>query len=312
MGAALQSLLLPAAWRQYFLLCKPTIVAMIVFTAWVGMFMAVPGMVPLPILVSASLGIALAAASAAAVNHIVDRHIDSNMGRTRNRPLPQGRVSSSHATYFALVLGIFSFAILAFFVNMLTAILTLLSLVGYGFIYSMYLKHRTPQNIVIGGAAGAAPPVLGWVAVTGTVDAHSLLLFLIVFVWTPPHFWALAIHRLEEYRNAGIPMLPVTHGVACTRIHIMLYTVLTVIASLLPVLFYLSGTFYLIAAIMLDLRFIYLAARLCVFKDDRAAMPLFVYSIYYLVLLFAALLVDHYLLWPWGSPVQPVIQAFQP
>ena len=293
-----------ALWREYLRLCKPTIVAMIVFTAWVGMFMAVPGMVPWTIFFSASLGIGLAAASAAVVNHIVDRHIDSQMKRTRNRPLPQGRVNLLHASCFAVVLGSASCILLVLYVNVLTAILTVLSLVGYGFIYSMWLKHRTPQNIVIGGAAGAAPPVLGWVAVTGTVDPYSLLLFLIVFVWTPPHFWALALHRLEEYSKAEIPMLPVTHGVTCTRIHIMLYTVLTAIASLLPVLFYLSGVFYLAAAIVLNARFLYLATRLCVFKDDSTAMPMFAYSIYYLLLLFAAMLADHYMLWPWGSPAQ--------
>ena len=293
-------------WRECLRLCKPTIVAMIVFTAWVGMFMAAPGLVKLSTLLSASLGIALAAASAAVGNHIVDRRIDGQMGRTRGRPLPQGRVSLPQASCLAVLMGVSSFALLALYVNPLTAVLTILSLVGYGFVYSMWLKHKTPQNIVIGGAAGAAPPVLGWSAVTGTVEPHALLLFLIVFVWTPPHFWALALHRLEEYRKAEIPMLPVTHGVACTRIHIMLYTVLTVIASILPVLFYLSGFLYLLAATLLNIRFVYIATRLCVLKDDSAAMPLFVYSIRYLVLLFAALLVDHHMLWwPWGGGALP-------
>lgn len=298
---------LPALCGEYLRLCKPRIVAMIVFTAMVGMLMATPAPAPLPVLLFASLGIALAAASSAVVNHIADLHIDAVMERTRGRPLPQGRIGLCQAGVFALALAAASVVVLTAFTNLLTVALTLLSLVGYGFVYTSYLKRATPQNIVIGGAAGAAPPVLGWCAVTGAVDFHALLLFLIVFAWTPPHFWALAIYRLEDYANARVPMLPVTHGVAFTRLHILLYAVLTVVVSLFPVLTYLSGMFYLAAAVPLGGGFLYLAWRIRREGDKRAPMRLFSYSIYYLLLLFAALLIDHYLPWPVGAaaPLAP-------
>ncbi len=283
-----------ALWSEYLALCKPRIVSLIVFTAVVGMFMAVPGMVPLDTLFFATLGIGLAAASAAAVNHVVDQHIDSVMARTRLRPLASGNVSASSAILFAFVLGALSMVILTAFVNVLTAVLTLLSLIGYGFVYSMYLKRATPQNIVIGGAAGAAPPVLGWTAVTGTLDPNSLILFLIIFAWTPPHFWALAIYRREEYRSVDIPMLPVTHGAEFTRLHVLLYTIVLFIISLLPFITMMSGPLYLLGAVLLGSGFIWYAVQLWRTKSDRLAMQTFSYSIVYLMALFAFLLVDHY------------------
>lgn len=290
-----------AGWQDYLTLCKPRIVAMIVFTAVVGMFLAVPGGVPASLLLAAGMGIALAAAASAVVNHIADWRIDSVMARTRGRPLPQGRVSVPAAVRFAFLLGVLSMIVLSFFVNSLTAVLTLVSLIGYGFVYSSYLKRATPQNIVIGGAAGAAPPVLGWTAVTGNVDSHALLLFLIVFAWTPPHFWSLALYRCREYAHAGIPMLPVTHGDRYTRLHILLYTVITVIASLLPALTWMSGRFYLLAALLLGGRFLYLAWHMQVDRRPALAQKVFSWSIHYLMLLFAALLIDHYLPWPLGA-----------
>ncbi len=281
-------------WRDYLALTKPNIVALIVFTAVVGMFMAVPGMVPLETLVFGTLGIGLAAASAAAVNQLVDQHIDGIMARTKKRPLPKGNLSQRSAIIFAFVLAVIAMTILIVFINTLTAILTLVSLIGYGFVYSMYLKRATPQNIVIGGAAGAAPPVLGWTAVTGVLDPNSLLLFLIVFVWTPPHFWALAIYRREDYAKVDIPMLPVTHGVAITRWHIFFYTIILFIVSLLPYLTYMSGPLYLLGAVGLGLGFIYYSVRMLYDHEDRLAMQTFSYSIIYLMALFAFLLVDHY------------------
>ena len=292
-----------ALWRQYLTLCKPGVVLVIVFTALVGMCLASPVVVSPSLMLNALVGIFLAAASAAAINHVVDRRIDQIMQRTWHRPMPRGRIGPRAALLFALVLAVLSMVVLFFLVNPLTAGLTFLALIiGYGVIYSVFLKYATPQNIVIGGAAGAAPPILGWTAVTGSIDPEPLLFFLIIFSWTPPHFWALAIHRLEDYRKAGIPMLPVTHGVPCTRLHILLYTVLTAIASILPVLFYTSGLFYLAIALPLNGRFLFLAARLYLSADDTRAMPLFVYSIYYLIWLFMAMLIDHYLPWPWGPP----------
>ncbi len=283
-----------ASWQEYLALCKPKIVSLIVFTAVVGMFMAVPGMVPLDALLFGTLGIGLAAAAAAAVNHVVDQHIDSIMARTRLRPLARGNISSNSAILFAFILGGLSMIILTWFVNTLTAVLTLLSLIGYGFVYSMWLKRATPQNIVIGGAAGAAPPVLGWTAVTGSLDPNSLILFLIIFAWTPPHFWALAIYRREEYKSADIPMLPVTHGAEFTRLHVLLYSIVLFIVSLLPFLTLMSGPLYLMGAVTLGLGFIWLALRLWITKSDRVAMQTFSYSIIYLMALFAFLLVDHY------------------
>ncbi|MFQ5661331.1 MAG: heme o synthase [Gammaproteobacteria bacterium] len=284
-----------AHWRDYLALCKPRIVALIVFTAIVGMLMSTPAMAPLPLLVMGSLGIWLAAASAAAINHVVDQKVDSTMARTRNRPLPQGSVSTQSAILFAFFLGAMSMFVLTFFVNVLTAILTLVSLIGYGFIYSMYLKRATPQNIVIGGAAGAAPPVLGWTAITGNLDPHALLLFLIIFAWTPPHFWSLAIYRRNDYANVDIPMLPVTHGVEFTRQHILLYTIVLFIVSLLPFITYMSGPTYLFGALVLGGGFLYYAIRMMWDHGDRLAMRTFSYSIVYLMSLFSFLLIDHYM-----------------
>ena len=283
-----------AGWRDYLELCKPNVVALIVFTAIVGMLLAAPGMVPLDALVFGTLGIGLAAGSAAAINHVVDQKIDAIMGRTRGRPLPQGAVSARDALVFALVIGSIAMAMLGLLVNPLTALLTFLSLIGYAVIYTMYLKRATPQNIVIGGAAGAAPPVLGWTAVTGSVDPGALLLFLIIFTWTPPHFWALAIHRAEEYRKVDMPMLPVTHGKDYTRLQILLYTVLLLVVTLLPYGYGMSGGLYLGGAMVLGLGFLYYAVRLYRNDDDRMPMRTFGYSIIYLMALFALLLVDHY------------------
>ena len=282
-------------WRDYLALCKPKIVALIVFTAVVGMFLAVPGMVPLDALIFGTAGIGLAASSAAVINQLVDQRVDSIMMRTRQRPLPRGNLSTESAVMFALALCALSMLILVFLVNTLTAVLTLVSLVGYGFIYSMYLKRATPQNIVIGGASGAAPPVLGWTAVTGTLEPNALLLFLIIFAWTPPHFWALAIYRCEEYAKAAIPMLPVTHGVQFTRLHILLYTVILFLVSLLPFVFYMSGVMYLFGAVVLSGIFLYFAIRMQFDHSNTLAMRTFSYSIVYLMALFGFLLADHYL-----------------
>ncbi|HOP16850.1 MAG: protoheme IX farnesyltransferase [Chromatiaceae bacterium] len=283
-----------ARWREYLELCKPNVVALIVFTAVVGMLLAAPGMVPLDALVFGTLGIGLAAGSAAAINHVVDRKIDAIMGRTSGRPLPQGSVSTRDALVFALAIGAIAMAMLWLLVNPLTALLTFLSLIGYAVVYTMYLKRATPQNIVIGGAAGAAPPVLGWAAVTGSVDPGALLLFLIIFTWTPPHFWALAIHRAEEYRKVDMPMLPVTHGNDFTRLQILLYTVLLLVVTLLPYGYGMSGGLYLGGAMVLGLGFLYYAVRLYRNDDERMPMRTFGYSIVYLMALFALLLVDHY------------------
>ena len=282
-------------WHDYLVLCKPKVVSLIVFTAVVGMFLATPGMVPWDILLYGTVGIGLAASSAAAINHVIDHRIDSIMARTKKRPLPEGKVSIVNAIIFAWFLGTISMGILAFLVNPLTAGLTALSLIGYGFIYSMFLKRATPQNIVIGGAAGAAPPVLGWTAVTGTLDPNALLLFLIIFVWTPPHFWALAIYRRDDYAAADIPMLPVTHGTAFTRLHILLYTILLFIVTLLPYLVGMSGIFYLVGAILLGAGFLYYTILMYFNHEDKLAMQTFSYSIIYLMLLFAFLLIDHYI-----------------
>jgi protoheme IX farnesyltransferase len=291
--------ILPATlslWREYYELCKPRVVMLIVFTAIVGMFLAQPELVPLDVLVFGSLGIGLGAASGAAVNQIVERHIDALMARTRNRPLPAGRVDNLSALAFAAVLGSSSMAVLVLFVNPLTAGLTFASMIGYAVIYTLFLKRATPQNIVIGGAAGATPPVLGWTAVTGQVDPGSLLLFLIIFTWTPPHFWALAIHRHREYASAKMPMLPVTHGLDLTRLHVLLYTVLLFVITLLPYLTKMSGLFYLAAAVLLGAGFLRLAVLLY-FRPQDARLPMktFGYSIIYLMALFTALLIDHYL-----------------
>ena len=282
------------SWRDYLALCKPKIVSLIIFTAVVGMFLSVPGMVPIAPLFFGTIGIGLAAASAAAINHVVDHRIDSVMARTMRRPLPRGNVSIQGAIVFAFLLATLSMIILTYFVNVLTAVLTAISLIGYGFIYSMYLKRATPQNIVIGGIAGAAPPVLGWTAITGTLDPNSLLLLLIIFAWTPPHFWALAIYRRKDYANADIPMLPVTHGVEFTRLQILLYTIVLCIVTLLPFITYMSGPFYLTGAIALNAGFLYYAIKMQRDHSDRLAMQTFSYSIIYLMILFAFLLIDHY------------------
>jgi len=280
---------------DYLGLCKLKVVSLIVFTAVVGMFLAVPGMPPLDKLLLGSVGIALAAASAAAINHVLDARIDAVMKRTRRRPLPTGHLSESEAMIFALALGLVSMVILTSFVNVLTAVLTFLSLIGYAIVYTVWLKRATPQNIVIGGAAGAAPPVLGWTAITGDIHAHALLLFLIIFTWTPPHFWALAIARKDEYAKVSIPMMPVTHGVEFTRLQILYYTVLLFIVSLLPYLTGMSGLFYLAGAVIFGGIFLYYANDMKV--DDRPELPMktFAYSITYLMGVFAALLIDHYL-----------------
>jgi protoheme IX farnesyltransferase len=283
--------------KSYLGLCKLKVVALIVFTAMVGMFMATspPGMVPWDVLILGNLGIGMAASAAAAINHVLDAREDAKMARTRQRPLPQGDISERNALIFSILLGALSMVILVVFINTLTAILTFLSLVGYAVVYTMYLKRATPQNIVIGGAAGAAPPVLGWVALTGTVDPHSLLLFLIIFIWTPPHFWALAIHRRDEYAKVDIPMLPVTHGVPFTRLQILLYTIMLIVVSVLPFVFKMSGLFYLTGALLLGGGFLYYAVLLMKGDDESIAMKTFGYSIWYLMAMFTILLVDHYL-----------------
>jgi protoheme IX farnesyltransferase len=284
-----------ASWRNYFELTKPKVVTLIVFTAVIGMFMAVPGVPPIRALIFGTLGIWLAAASAAAINHVLDRRIDAQMARTRKRPLPLGHLTEGSALVFAAVLGMAGMLILATLVNALTAVLTFASLIGYAVVYTVWLKRATPQNIVIGGAAGAAPPVLGWAAVTNTVDPNALLLFLIVFTWTPPHFWALAIARRQEYAKVGIPMLPVTHGVRYTKLHILFYTILLTLVCLLPVLTGLSGLVYLAGTLVLNGVFISYAVAMQ--RSERADLPMraFHYSVKYLMLLFALLLVDHYL-----------------
>jgi heme o synthase len=285
----------PATWRRYLELTKPRVVALIVFTAIVGTLLASPGLPPLDALLFGNLGIALAAACAATLNHVLDRRIDEQMTRTRERPLPTGHLTESQALWFAALLGIAAMADLAFLVNLLTAVLTFLSLIGYAVIYTVWLKRATSQNIVIGGAAGAAPPVLGWTAVTNSIDPNALLLFLIIFVWTPPHFWALAIARREDYARAGIPMLPVTHGVEYTRLHVLLYTVLLVLVTFMPYLTRMSGLLYLAAAIVLNVGFLYYALALKITARQELPMRVFKFSVRYLMWLFAALLVDHYL-----------------
>jgi len=286
---------LKAVAADYLDLCKPKVVALIVFTAMVGMLLAVPGMVPIDLFVLGSIGIGLAAASAAAINHYIDRKIDAEMARTRKRPLPTGHLKGWQVLSFAATLGVIAMALLWFLVNPLTAVLTLASLVGYAIIYTVFLKRATPQNIVIGGAAGAAPPVLGWAAITGEVHPHALLLFLIIFTWTPPHFWALAIHRREEYAKVDMPMLPVTHGVNFTGWHIIFYTVLLLLVTLLPWLTGMSGLLYLASAVILGVAFLAYTIALKRNPDSRWPMKTFGFSITYLILLFAALMVDHYL-----------------
>ena len=282
------------AWRDFYELTKPKVVMLIVFTAVVGAVLAVPGWPGSVPLIIGSLGIGLAASSAAVINHVLDSRIDVLMSRTHNRPIAQGRLTDFQALSFAFVLCVLSMLMLWFIINPLTAVLTFASLIGYAIIYTVFLKRATPQNIVIGGAAGAAPPVLGWTAVTGEIHSDALLLFLIIFTWTPPHFWALAIAKIDDYERVGIPMLPVTHGEQFTRQHILLYTVLLLLVTILPYLTGMSGLIYLVAAIGLGIAFLYYAIRMQRDMDKELPMKVFRFSITYLMLLFAALLVDHY------------------
>ncbi len=283
------------SWRDYYEMCKPRVVMLMILTSVVGMMLAVPGMVPLDVLILGNLGIALVAASGAVVNHLIDRKIDILMKRTHNRPMAQGRVDVLQASIFAIAIGVVGMVILLFWVNPLCAWLTLASFVGYAFIYTGYLKHATPQNIVIGGLSGAMPPLLGSSAVTGTIEPHGLILVLIIFAWTPPHFWALAIHRKEEYAKSGVPMLPVTHGERVTKIHIVVYTVMLVLASIIPFFSGMSGWLYLLSALALGAGFMVWSLKLMYRQKPSTAMDTFKYSIVYLALLFVALVVDHYL-----------------
>lgn len=281
-------------WRDYYGLCKPRVVFVLLITAIVGMFLASPALSDIVRMVFATIGIGLCASSAAAFNHVVDKRFDSIMYRTNKRPLPTGRLNNIQAIIFASSIGVLGFIVLFFLVNPLTAYLTLLSLIGYALIYTAFLKRATPQNITIGGLAGAAPPLLGWVAVTGYFEANSLLLVLIIFAWTPPHFWALAIHKKDDYAKAGIPMLPVTHGVYFTKIQILLYTLLMFLTTVMPFIVGMSGILYLIGVSILNVRFLYFVIKLFG-KDELIPYKLFWYSIRYIMWLFALLLLDHYL-----------------
>ena len=282
-------------WRDYLELCKPRVVALMLLTMIVGMYLAVPGFIPWVTVLTSLLGVGLCASSAASINHVVDQRIDRIMARTHNRPLVTGRISSKGAIYFATLLGIAGIFVLSYWVNVLTAILTFITLIGYAGIYTGYLKRATPQNIVIGGLAGAAPPLLGWTAVTNQLAPQALLLVLIIFTWTPPHFWALAIHRLEDYKHAEIPMLPVTHGVNYTKLHVLLYTILLFIVTLLPCVVGMSGKIYLFGAILLNARFLYWAILLYKTANTKIALKTFRFSIVYLLMLFVLILADHYL-----------------
>lgn len=286
----------PFSWRDYLEMCKPRVVALMLLTVVVGMFLASPSGISdisWSIMVSALLGIGMTAASAAAVNHLVDKRIDALMKRTSKRPVAVGRVSVSQAALFACILGFMGLFVLFFFVNQLTAVLTFITLVGYAGVYTGYLKRATPQNIVIGGLAGAAPPLLGWTAISNHLDPQALLLVLIIFTWTPPHFWALAIYRYEDYQQAEIPMLPVTHGIRFTKLYVLLYTILLLIVSILPYLVGMSGLLYLVGALVLGARFLYWAIVLYIRDEPAIAMKTFRFSIIYLMLLFLFLLIDH-------------------
>ena len=284
-----------ADWRAYYEMCKPRVVMMMILTSMVGMFLAVPGMVEIDILIWGNIGIALVSGAGAVVNHLIDRRADLVMQRTIKRPIPQGKVTPRQALIFAIATCTLGMAILIFFVNALCAWLTLASFVGYAIIYTGYLKRATPQNIVIGGLSGAMPPLLGWTAVTGSVDPNGLLLVLIIFAWTPPHFWPLAIHRKKDYAKTDIPMLPVTHGDPLTKLHTLLYTIIMLLVTILPYLTGMSGSVYLISALVLGAGFMYRSIDLMFTKRSTAAMQTFRYSIFYLIALFVALLVDHYL-----------------
>ena len=286
---------LTANWRDYYEMCKPRVVMLMILTSLVGMFLAVPGMVSLDVLIFGNLGIALVAASGAVVNHFIDRKIDIKMKRTHNRPLPQGRVDPKGTIIFAITIGVMGMAILLVWVNPLCAWLTLASFIGYAFIYTGYLKHATPQNIVIGGLSGAMPPLLGWSAVTGSIEPDALILVLIIFAWTPPHFWALALHRKDEYAKSGVPMLPVTHGEQVTKVHIIAYTGILLVVSSMPYFSGMSGVFFLACAMVLGAGFLFFSWLLMIRPGPTTAMDTFRYSIVYLALLFIALLVDHYI-----------------
>ena len=287
-----------ASWRDYLEMCKPRVVALMLLCALVGMFLATPGLVPMDVLVPGILGIGLVAASAAVVNHIADAEIDIRMARTANRPVATGRVGTVPGLLFSAALGVVGMAVLLFWTNALTAWLNLASWVGYGLVYTLFLKRMTPQNIVIGGLFGAAPPLFGWTAVTGALEPGGLILVLIIFAWTPPHFWALALDRKAEYQAANIPMLPVTHGERHTRRHIFFYTLILIASSLLPVAIGMSGWGYLVAALGLGAGFLYWSAALLANRGPKVPMQTFRYSIIYLMALFVALLIDHYWLVP--------------
>ena len=282
--------------KSYYQLCKPNVVYMMLICAFVGMLLAEQTVSSYSYLFIALTGIALCAASAAAINQVVDREADASMTRTDQRPLPKGDLSVMHASIFAFVIGLLGALILYFYVNLLTMILTIGSLIGYAFIYTVYLKRATPQNIVIGGLAGAAPPLLGWSSVSNTIDPYALLLVLIIFVWTPPHFWALAIYRKDEYAKESIPMMPVTHGVAFTKLQIVLYTIILFIVSVLPYVVLMSGIIYLVSALVLSTIFLYYSVNLFYSDENQDAMNTFQYSIYYIFLIFLALLADHYII----------------
>ena len=283
--------------RSYYHLCKPNVVFMMLITSLIGSLLATNASNFNPLLILISLiGIGLCAASAAAINQVVDQKVDANMLRTSERPIPQGEISSSRAISFAIVIGLIGYAILYRYVNVLTAYLTIASLIGYAIIYTVFLKRATPQNIVIGGLAGAAPPLLGWSSITGSIDPNALLLVLIIFAWTPPHFWALAIHRKDEYAKENIPMLPVTHGISFTKLQIILYTIVMLLVSLFPYFVMMSGAFYLVSALVLGSIFLWYAFRLYGDDSNSLAMPTFQYSIYYIFLIFLALLIDHFML----------------
>ena len=284
------------SWRDYLELCKPNVVGLMLVTSVIGMMLSTKEAVPLVTLIFGNLGIAFCAASAAIVNHVVDRHVDDKMARTIGRPVADGRIKPSQAIMFSAFVGCCGVAILHIFTNELTIWLTLASLVGYAFIYTMFLKRATPQNIVIGGLAGAAPPLLGWTAVTGEIHHNALLLVLIIFAWTPPHFWALAVHRKDEYAKVGIPMLPVTHGERYTKINILLYTLLLLVVTTLPYLTGMFGVLYLVGELLLGLIFLYWAVVMLRNEDKDAGIKTFRYSITYLTLLFIVMLVDHYLI----------------
>lgn len=283
-----------SVWKDYLELCKPRVVALMILTTIAGMFLAAPGMISWQVLLIGNLGIALAAGSAAVINHVIDRNIDVLMRRTERRPIVQGRITPKQALTFSLVIGVTGITLLAAFVNGLTALLTFITLIGYAIVYTVYLKHATPQNIVIGGLAGAAPPLLGWVAVTGHIGLGGLILLAIIFVWTPPHFWALAIHRFEDYAKAKVPMLPNTHGIRYTKINIIVYTLVLFVVSLLPFFVHMSGVIYLLAAVLMGAWFVYLSIKLYRTDDRQVAMRVFRYSICYLMGLFVAMLLDHY------------------